>query len=144
MYVIECFVEGIYIFSDYKQEVYDDIKDWNYRIVSTFFFGLGLLFLYTGGMLIKLLNKVDSFQGKRIQRNICAALAVIIFCFSLRSFMFLARPVFGLILPYPCHMFYPVPELVPIHVLSTKLRSACQNTCSNALPKKRWGHNGYV
>lgn len=141
VYVIECFVEGIYIFSDYKQEVYDDIKDWNYRIVSTFFFGLGLLFLYTGGMLIKLLNKVDSFQGKRIQRNICAALAVIIFCFSLRSFMFLARPVFGLMLPYPCfpYMFYPVPELVPTWILLyltssyTKLRGACGNACSKML-----------
>ena len=150
VYVIELVVEGVYIFSDYKQEVYDDIKDWNYRIVSTFFFGLGLLFLYTGGMLIKLLNKVDSFQGKRIQRNICAALAVIIFCFSLRSFMFLARPVFGLILPYPCfpYLFYPVPELVPTWILLyltssyTKLRSACHNTCSKIFPcaaKKKTG-----
>ena len=92
-------------------------------------------------MLIKLLNKVDSFQGKSIQRNIVAALAVIIFCFSLRSFMFLARPAFGLMLPYPCfpYLFYPVPELVPTWILLyltssyTKGRGSCRNACSNFL-----------
>ena len=141
VYVIEFFVEGIYVFSDYTQEVYDDIRDWNYRIISIFFFGLGLLFLYSGIMLIKLLNKVDSFQGKSIQRNIFAALAVIIFCFSLRSFMFLARPALGLMLPYPCfpYLFYPVPELVPTWILLyltssyTKLRGSCRNACSKIL-----------
>ena len=82
-------------------------------------FRSGAIILIHWWYVIKFLNKVDSFQGKRIQRNICAALAVIIFCFSLRSFMFLARPVFGLMLPYPCfpYMFYPVPELVPTWIL---------------------------
>ena len=53
--VIECFVEGIYIFSDYKQEVYDDIKG----IIGSFdlLFWSGAIDLYTGGMLIKLLNR---------------------------------------------------------------------------------------
>lgn len=118
-YIIELIFEAFYVFGGFKSEFYSDVRNWNHRIVSSFFFILGLLFMYAGIKLIRLLNRVESKNRKLVQIKLFTVLIIVLISFSFRSFMFLARPAFNLTLPkwfYP-YCFYPVPELVPTYLL---------------------------
>ena len=66
VYIIEFILEFTYIYGGFKKDFYSDTKDWNHRIVSSFFLILGILFTYSGMKLIGLLKRVESKNGRII------------------------------------------------------------------------------